>query len=251
MSESRGWGPGWPDCNRRHIKTLVRKDGLRLPVHEAILPIVAHLMDETERRGYDIRPDWTWGYACRPVRGTESRPKPVPSNHSWGLAVDINAPKNPMGSRLITDMPKWMPELWKAHMFQWGGDYRNRPDAMHYEFMGSPADARRIVNDITRKVAPVSVDRRGGLPIKATKPPTRSTEVYNVQQMLNKWIKKHKIDAPLLKVDGVYGGHTQLYIIGFKNWVRELQKAFGLAEWPNSDTNIGPVTYGGLQFWSQ
>jgi hypothetical protein len=49
-----------------------------------------------------------------------------------------------MGKHLITDMPAWMPDLWNAYGFRWGGDYINRPDAMHYEFMGSVADAARL-----------------------------------------------------------------------------------------------------------
>lgn len=245
-AQDRGWGPGWPDCNRSKIKTLTRPDGLRLPVREEILPIVAYLMNETERRGYDIRPDWTWGFACRPIRGTQTA-----SNHSWGLAVDINAPTNPMGSRLVTDMPGWMPDLWNAYMFRWGGDYRTRPDAMHYEFMGTPADAKRIREQIASKASPGQVTGRKELPLLPTDPPTKSTTGYNVQQMLNKWITKYKIDAPLLRVDGVYGPKSQMYVHAFKKWVIDLQKAFGLPQWPNTDTKVGEVTYGGLQFWSR
>jgi hypothetical protein len=48
-----------------------------------------------------------------------------------------------MGSTLITNMPSWMPDLWNAYGFRWGGDYITRPDAMHYEYMGSVADAIR------------------------------------------------------------------------------------------------------------
>lgn len=147
-ASTRGWGTGWPNCQTGKIKTLVRKDGLRLPLREEIIPLVAWLIDETERRGYDVRPDWTWGYACRSIRGYNT-----PSNHSWGLAVDINAPVNPMGSTLITDMPKWMPELWAKYGFRWGGSYTGRKDAMHYEFMGTPADAARYIAQIKAPVA--------------------------------------------------------------------------------------------------
>lgn len=242
-AESRGWGPGWPNCQRSNIVTIKRSDGLRLPVHRGIAELVAYLIDETERRGYDVVPGWTWGFACRAIRGSQS-----PSNHSWGLAVDINAPKNPMGSRLITDMPGWMPELWKAHMFRWGGEYRSRPDAMHYEFMGTPADARRITEDIRRRKNPGS----GGieLPIKQTTPFTRSDTVILVQAMANDWARGFKPEIGQLTEDGVYGPVTAFWIHGFKEWVIALQKAFGLPQWPNSDTQVGPVTFGGLQFWA-
>jgi hypothetical protein len=64
--------------------------------------------------------------------------------------VDINAPTNPHGDTLVTDMPDWMPQLWSAYGFRWGGTY-TRPDAMHYEFMGTPTDARHFT-DIARDV---------------------------------------------------------------------------------------------------
>lgn len=137
-SSARGWGPGWPDCQRNQIVTVSFSGGLRLPVHRGISELVGLLVQETEARGYDVKEGESWGFACRAIRGTSS-----PSNHSWGLAVDINAPSNPMGSRLVTDMPSWMPLLWEAYGFRWGGRYRSRPDAMHYEFMGTPSDAVR------------------------------------------------------------------------------------------------------------
>lgn len=133
----RGWGPGWPNCQSGHIVTIIRADGIKLPVHRDLKVLIALLCDETERRGYNLVPGWCWGFACRAIRGSSS-----PSNHSWGLAVDLNAPTNPMTSPLKTDMPGWMPELWNSYGFRWGGDYSGRKDAMHYEFMGSPADAR-------------------------------------------------------------------------------------------------------------
>jgi hypothetical protein len=58
------WGQGWPNCNRSNIVTVVRNDGLRLPLHRELAPLVTLLLDLTEAVGYDIRPDWTWGYAC-------------------------------------------------------------------------------------------------------------------------------------------------------------------------------------------
>jgi hypothetical protein len=135
------FGPGWPNCSRSQIVTLVRSDGLRLPVHQDIAGLVAILLDLTELSGYDVKPGQTWGYACRAIAGTST-----PSNHSWGTAIDINAPSNPRRARglpRITDIPKPVVALWKNHGFRWGGDY-TWPDAMHMEFMGSAADAQRI-----------------------------------------------------------------------------------------------------------
>jgi hypothetical protein len=102
------FGPQWPNCARANIVTLARKDGLRLPIHHSLVELVAILIDLTEMMGYDVRPDWTWGFACRPIANTKRA-----SNHSSGTAVDINAPVNP----------------------------RKVPDPMHFEFMGTTYEA--------------------------------------------------------------------------------------------------------------
>lgn len=137
------WGAGWPACNRANIVTLVRKDGLRIPLHRELVDLVSLLMDITETMGYNIVPSWTWGYACRPIRGVQR-----PSNHSWGTAVDINAPRNPMSSTLITDIPPAVRKIWKDHGFRWGGDYSGRKDAMHFEFMGSVSEAKATLKSL-------------------------------------------------------------------------------------------------------
>lgn len=143
------WGPGWPNCQSSKINKGFFVDtvwgrvtfpgGVRYEISE----LVARLVQETSNRGYRFGIQGNasygcWGFNCRAIAGSST-----PSNHSWGLSVDINAPKNPQGKYLITDMPPWMPDLWNAYGFRWGGDYVNSKDAMHYEFMGSVADAAR------------------------------------------------------------------------------------------------------------
>src|SRR5215203_2752646 len=138
-AQSRGWGPGWPACQQGQM-TVVAAAGIRLSVHRDLAPLVGWLCDETVRRGYQLRSGQCWGFACRAIRGSSA-----PSNHSWGLAVDLNSLANPMGSRLVTDMPRWMPELWTGHGFAWGGAYTGRKDAMHYEYVETPAQLRRTI----------------------------------------------------------------------------------------------------------
>lgn len=257
-ADTRGWGPGWPRCQTSKIVSLHRSDGLVLPVNQGIVQIVAHLCDETERRGYDLRPGQCWGFSCRNIRGY---PK-VPSEHSWGTAVDLNAPANPMlhgkpGWDALhragrTDMPQWMPPLWEGYMFRWGGNYATRQDAMHYEFMGTPADAARITASLHNGTAP----GQAGLPLvlqhgTTTEPYTRGQTARAVQEMLVKWNNKYHVVPVGLTVDGVYGKDTARYIVAFKHWVREFQRAFKQPVWPNEDTTCGVVTYGALQFWTK
>lgn len=156
------FGPGWPTCDRSRIVTLVRRDGLRLPIHRDLADLTSLLMDLTEALGYDIRPDWTWGYSCRPIAGTNR-----PSNHSQGTAVDINAPVNPRRSdrRLVTNLPARVIDLWRGHGFVWGGAW-SWPDPMHFEFVGTTAQARATAARLRHFLAVV-----GGRP--APQPPAR------------------------------------------------------------------------------
>jgi len=106
-----------------------------------LVDLTSMLVQECKNRGYRFGsssdPSYgCWGYSCRAISGSNN-----PSNHSWGLAVDINAPSNPYTSPLVTDMPGWMPDLWNGYGFRWGGDYSGSKDAMHYEFMESVSAA--------------------------------------------------------------------------------------------------------------
>jgi len=138
----RGWGQGWP-VNRSSEMKWVRaaRSGAKWQVHQGIVPIVEYIVNEVERRGYlfDHGPndvDDEWGYNNRPIRG-----KKVPSNHSWGLAIDIDAQQYPMGVK--RNPPQWITDLFDQYQFDHGGAWR-RPDGMHYEFRGWPSDARML-----------------------------------------------------------------------------------------------------------
>lgn len=152
-ASARGWGPGWPHCSTRAIQTLRRKDGVVLPVRKEIALLVAGLCDMCEAQGYNLVPGWCWGFACRAIAGTRTG-----SNHSWGLAVDLNAPNNPMTSRLVTDMPPWMPKLWKQYGFGWGGEYTSKKDAMHYEYLGTPVTAVEHTRRLYEGLLPLSFE---------------------------------------------------------------------------------------------
>jgi hypothetical protein len=145
-ADQRGWGPGWPNC-RTGSWVTVNGGGISIVgVRREIAPIVKFGLEATARKGYRlnaVRDDW--GGVCRAISGTRT-----PSNHSWGLAIDLNATRNPMGYRLRTDMPSWMIHLWGSLGFGWGGYWSSKKDAMHYEFLGTPGDAGRIAGNIRK-----------------------------------------------------------------------------------------------------
>ena len=61
------------------------------------------------------------------------------SNHSFGIAIDVNALANPLGTE--GDMPAEVVRQWRLEGGGWGGDW-SRPDPMHYETHLTPAEIR-------------------------------------------------------------------------------------------------------------
>jgi hypothetical protein len=140
-ASDRGWGPGWPVDRSRDMVTL-RFEGVEFPagVHRTVAPLMYALLDESSR-WIDPHPLWCWGYANRPIKLPNGGFTNTPSNHSWGLAIDLNAPENPFGGSSHT-IPEAMGELWEAYGFRWGGNYSGTRDWMHFEFMGTPAQVK-------------------------------------------------------------------------------------------------------------
>jgi len=112
-------------------------------VHSKIAYLTERAFREIEGVG-DFKLDYgpgdtddEWGYASRPIRGSRR-----PSNHSWGLAVDLNAQDWPMGQSR-NNPPQWLVDIMATHGFSWGGKW-SRPDPMHFEWMGTPSDADKL-----------------------------------------------------------------------------------------------------------
>jgi hypothetical protein len=185
-ADARGWGPGWEGpgstCQRSKWVELsvlsLRGRVVRIPPHrlgthrghfvfeedvsfpggvrEEIHELVSLLLQVSERRGHiNLQPGWCWGAGCRPIKLSDGTFTDVPSNHSWGLAVDLNAPVNQLGGSTHT-IPRRMANLWNAFGFRWGGDFSTTKDWMHFEFMGTPDDAKgmteRAVDELSGEV---------------------------------------------------------------------------------------------------
>lgn len=140
-ARARGWGdPDAPGYRQKHI-VKITAGGRDLWVRREVARLFQGFIDEIVATGYriDLGTIDDWGYANRDIRG---RPG-VKSNHSWGLAVDLNARTNPMGTALKTDMPRWVVDVAEKWGLLWGGSYNSRPDAMHFEYVGRPEDVHR------------------------------------------------------------------------------------------------------------
>lgn len=54
------------------------------------------------------------------------------SSHSWGIAFDINASRNPYGGG-VTSENRALNATFNRYGFAWGGDWNGAKDAMHWE----------------------------------------------------------------------------------------------------------------------
>lgn len=139
---SKGWGAGWPNCSAINggamVKVKMTRSGAEFAggVHRNIAELVGLICNEIERRGYRFVPGWCWGASCRAIAGTSRA-----SNHSWGLAIDMNAPNNPYTSSGVHDIPDWAFSLFRSYGFGLGADYSGKQDWMHAEFQGNVSDA--------------------------------------------------------------------------------------------------------------
>jgi len=142
-ASDRGWGPGWP-VDRSDDMVALRVEGADFPggVHPGVHDLMELLLVESIGRGYiTLHDGWCWGYAGRFIKTSSGGTTTTPSNHSWGLAVDVNAPVNCFGCTSHT-IPEAMGALWTGYGFRWGGDYDGAKDWMHFEYMNTPSAAK-------------------------------------------------------------------------------------------------------------
>lgn len=163
-AKARGWGEGWPHAQTSKMVTIAVA-GVKLRVRREVAPLIQTLMQVTEKLGYDVKVGQTWGFADRAIKGTQT-----PSNHSWGLAVDINSQENPQSTKLVTNLPPVVVHAWEACGFYWGGRYtKSKPDAMHFEYVHTPA---QVAADLARARALLNPPAKGSTPSKpAAAPP--------------------------------------------------------------------------------
>lgn len=140
---------------------------------------------ELEKTGYDIKS--IGGYNFRNIAGTGKL-----SNHALGRAIDINPKTNPdtgRGGALITDMPTGVGRMSDQFGLRWGGEYRSKKDAMHFE-VASPSRASAALEKLagTGNVAADSLAKTGAASYTAVKGLSDAAGgLTNFSTMLNKF----------------------------------------------------------------
>ena len=118
------------DWQKNNLVTVVAPNGQRFVVHKDAAPSFQGLLNDLGQTGYDIKSDGGFNY--RNIRGGDTL-----SQHAFGNAIDINAATNGLGSR-TTDMPANITDMAENRGLEWGGNWKSRPDPMHFEWTGKP-----------------------------------------------------------------------------------------------------------------
>src|SRR5690606_33722441 len=89
-----------------------------------------------------------WGYAERTIRGNST----TLSNHASGTAIDLNAPRHPLG-KVGTFSSAQRGRIQKilkdcGGVVRWGGNYNGRKDEMHFEINAGTAAVAKVAKAI-------------------------------------------------------------------------------------------------------
>jgi hypothetical protein len=146
MLKSYNGYPASKDPDEIKIKSYpVKGTDRKLKCAESVGPLLAAfaaefhtLIEPIDEGTFD-----DWGYAFRMVRGSTDRL----SCHSSGTAIDLNATKHPLGKAgtFPTEKIPMLRALAKKYGLKWGGDFKSRPDDMHFEVEISPAKAKALI----------------------------------------------------------------------------------------------------------
>lgn len=158
-----------------------------------------------------------WGYAYRSIRGQSTGL----SNHASGTAIDLNAPRHPLGSVGTLGVHKDAVVV-KARSLglRSGAEFAGRKDEMHIEVAVSHDQAMAIVARLQAPPAPAGT-RPGG------RPTIRLGSTGEAVKLAQRWFG--------LPADGIFGPVTQAK-------VRWYQKLKGL----DPDGIVGPRTWGAM-----
>jgi hypothetical protein len=149
MLKSYNGYPASKDPDEIKIKSYpVKGTDRKLKCAESVGPLLAAFAAEfhTLIEPIDDGTFDDWGYAFRMVRGSTDKL----SCHSSGTAIDLNATKHPLGKPGTFPAEKipMIRALAKKYGLKWGGDFKSRPDDMHFEVEVTPTKAKALIESL-------------------------------------------------------------------------------------------------------
>jgi Putative peptidoglycan binding domain/D-alanyl-D-alanine carboxypeptidase len=132
--------------------------------------------------------------------------------------LELEKNDNPNTTTGRHTIPTHVADVWKKYGFGWGGNYTGpKKDWMHFEFMGTPADAAERTQAALRELA-TGATPSGEVAAEPLRRGSSGPAVAALQERLN---RDHP-DFSHLVVDGDFGPATEAA-------VREFQRRAGLA----------------------
>ena len=127
------WMTVWdaPDCFENQVLNgLTGKPCKRIYMNKDMVEPFTAVVKTLEEKGLlkHIK-SFDGCFILRDKRGLPGQP----STHSYGLAIDLNATTNALGTD--GDMNKEVVKVFIDHGFIWGGSWK-RKDPMHFQFVG-------------------------------------------------------------------------------------------------------------------
>jgi D-alanyl-D-alanine carboxypeptidase len=154
MNSQNGW-PVLGTLSPMLVRTSIPGvPGVRLPGgvrRGAVSVVLFFVAGEFHRTVEPLWSGWCWGYARRRIAGSAAW-----SNHASGTAIDLNAPRHPMGVR-GTFTPARVQAIRRIldvcdGCVRWGGDYSVRADEMHFEINRPAAAVKELAARLTTRV---------------------------------------------------------------------------------------------------
>ncbi|RGG64343.1 hypothetical protein DWW96_09545 [Eubacterium sp. AF17-7] len=125
------------------------KTTMNLTVHAKLAEEFKSIFEDMAKEKFKIKASETCAYVWKNIIGTGTV-----SQHSYGLAIDINWNDNPCFYNTNVDVSngyggyqpgqnqysvtKKIIQIWKSHGFYWGGDWSGKKDTMHFSYTEKP-----------------------------------------------------------------------------------------------------------------
>lgn len=194
---------------------------VRLSMRREVAPLLIAACRDFHREVEELVPGWCWGHSPKKIEGTSRW-----SEHAWGGAVDLNAPRHPMGkaNTFTKGEVKALDKILGRYTYKGrrllrsGKDYRGRKDDMHLEIIADRADVLAAVKLLQTPAKPKPKPTESGT-VKpgARRPGSRVLELRN----------------PVMTGDDV----------GF------VQRWIGPGKCGPADEEYGPRTVAGVKWW--
>lgn len=131
-SGNGSWGPPGSSL------TSVSIGGHAATVNSAAAANFAGFGNALAASGYKIHD--VGGYNNRNIAGTSTK-----SDHAWGLAIDINASQNGLGTG-HGNLPFGVNQLAAKYGLTWGGEWSSKNDPMHFDFSSAPSASASLAH---------------------------------------------------------------------------------------------------------